>query len=616
MKAIALLSLLFISTSAWAQDPQVTASIDSDTVGVQDQFQFTITVSGSNSGDAENPRLPNLKAFQIVAGPSTSTQFQWINGRSSSSKSFTYILIPEKEGQFTIDPVEVKIGGKSYRTRPLQVRVTSASRGPAPRQQRSMDPFDPFEGDRLNREPAGDAVFIKAVLDRSTAYPGQQVTLSYQLYTQVGITGIQLQENPSLSGFWIEDIEIEKNLQGTLKVVNGREYQMFTIKKQALFATTTGMLKIPASIFAVSARSEEDFFGVFGRTQTLYRKTPELQLEVKPLPLSGRPPDFTNAVGSYKLTSGIDKDQVAAGDAVAFRVKLEGQGNLKMIPDIQFPSIPDFTIYSSKRADAIRPSDGSRIEGNKTWEYVLVPKAPGRYTIPGLSFSYFDAELGKYETAKTAALSLNVTRGSDATTFTGLSGNDKQDVIRRGTDIHFIKPLTGGFTHTDRPDFYPLWFYLIGAVMLAANIGMFLYQKRHASFFENPVLLRRRRAKRTALKQLSVAIKEGQTDSRRFYDRAATALSGYLTDKFHLSEIELTGDNLERMLANYAVTPETVEETRHCLQECDFGRFVSASDSSGKRMDLSARIRKNIDTLETSTVTADVHKFSKARFER
>ena len=388
---------------------------------------------------------------------------------------------------------------------------------------------------------------------------------------------------------------------------------MFTIRKRVLFATTTGTLKIPPNLFAVSARSAGDFFGVFGRTETLYRKTPELQLEVKPLPASGRPADFTNAVGSFKLSASIDKTQAATGEAVAFQVKLQGQGNLKMVPDIPAPSLPDFTLYSSKRADAIQPSESGRIEGTKTWDYVLVPKAPGRYTIPALSFSYFNAELGKYETAKTPVLSLNVTRGTDANTYLGFSGNEKQDVVRRGTDIHFIKTGAVGFTPKDKSIFYPLWFYLICAVLLAGNLGMFFYQKQQASVFENSVLTRRRKAKRAALKRLDAAIKEGQTDSRRFYDRAAAALSGYLADKFQLSEIELTGDNLERTLANYSVTKEILKETGNCLQECDFGRFVSASNSSDKMLGLSVRIRKNIDALEALTASSDIPKSPKTR---
>jgi hypothetical protein len=608
--SLAFIFLLCMAGYAWSQDVQVTASVGSDTVGVQDQFQFTITVTGKDSGDTENPRISRLQGFKIVSGPSVSSQSQWINGRSSSSRSFIYILIPEKEGQFTIDPVDVRVGGKVYKTQPLQVRVTSAARRPSAPPRRSFNPFDSFEEeDNQSRQPNGDAVFVKAELDRDSAYPGQQVTLTYKVFTQVGITGIQLQDSPALSGFWVEDLEVEKNPRGIRQAVNGREYQAFTVKKQALFATASGKLKIPSSIFAISASMAGDLFGILGRTETLYRKTQELSLDVKPLPAAGRPADFSNAIGSFKLNAVIDKTEVATGEAVALRVKLEGQGNLKMIPDISVPPFTDLTIYSSKRADTTRPFAEDQLGGEKTWEYVLVPKAPGRQTIPSFSFSYFSPERDKYETITTPVLSLNVVRGGDsATSVSALSGSGKQNLTRRGTDINYIKPLTGSLEGKDKSPLYQtLWFYLLLAGPFAFNLFAFLLQKHQSRLAENQGFVRSRMAKRKALEQLKIAEKEGKSDTRRFYDRTASALSGYLSDKFNLTEIQLTGDTLERALSEHSVPREAVEEIKTCLQECDFGRFVSASNSPGKMLELGTRIRKSIDVLEKAATSTDFH---------
>jgi hypothetical protein len=611
VSAIALGLFLFIAALAWGQDAQVTASVGSDSVGVQDQFQFTITVSGKDSGDAEPPRIQSVKNFKVVSGPITSSQFQWINGRTNNSKSFTYLLIPEKEGQFAIDPVEVPVRGKAYKTQPVQVRVTSALQSSLPPRQRSArppDPLNPFEEEQDNGsgKPAADSVLVRAELDRSSVYPGQQVTLSYRIYTQIGISGFQLQESPQLSGFWVEDIEVDKNPKATHQVLNNREYLVFTVKKQALFATTAGKLKIPSSIFAISAETRGGLFGVFGRTETLYRKTQEVDLDVKPLPAAGQPPGFNNAVGSFSLSSSADKTQVATGEAVALHVKLEGQGNLKMIPDIPIPSLSDFTVYSSKRADAVRPSAEDQVGGNKTWEYVIVPKAPGRQIIPSLSFSFFNVEKEKYETVTTPPISLDVVRGSDTTAVSELSGGDKQDLIRRGTDINFVKLSAGDFEERIVPFGIP-WLLFIGSIPLILNAGIFVYQRRSSSAYGNPELVRSRRAKRKAFERLGAAEKHGRSEARLFYDQAAAALSGYLSDRFNLAEIELTGDNLERALSGYPVPRETLEQTRTCLQDCDFGRFVSASESPDKMRELAARIRRCIDTLDKSSSQPQVH---------
>jgi tetratricopeptide (TPR) repeat protein len=399
----------------------------------------------------------------------------------------------------------------------------------------------------------------------------------------------------------VEDIEVEKNPRGTLRVVSGREYQVFTIKKQALFATATGKLKIPSSTFAVSAGTGGDLLGIFGRTQTLYRKTDELFLDVKPLPAAGRPADFRNAIGSFKLTAGIDKTQVATGEAVAFRVKLEGKGNLKMIPDISMPAIPDFTVYSSKRADSIRTLADNRIGGDKTWEFVIVPRAPGRQTIPSLSFSFFNTDRNAYETISTPPLSLNVARGADNIGNASLlSGSDKQNLVRRGTDINFIKLSSGEWERNSKPLYRSLWLYWIAAIPVLFNAGIFLYQRQRSRNAEDIGMVRSRKARRTAIDRLKSAEKMGRSNTRQFYDQAAAALSGYLTDKFGMTEIELTGDNLERDLSEKSIPREIVEETRACLQECDFGRFVSASASTAKTKELSIHIRKIIDALEGS----------------
>jgi hypothetical protein len=598
---ITLTAVVFLLAVPFArgQDVQVSASVSSDTVGVEDQFQFTLKVSGADSGDAESPRLSRIEGFRIVSGPSVSAEYQWINGRRRSSKSFIYELIPEREGQFTIGSVEIRVRGGTYKTQPVQVRVTSAPRNPAPRTQRPPNPFDPFqeEEEAPARKPAGD-VFIRSELDRNSAYPGQQVTLSYKLYTEVGISGIELQESPPLSGFWVENLEVEKNPKGLRQIVNGREYLVYTIKKQALFATTTGQLKIPSSLFAVSATSRGDFFGVFGRTQTLYRRTQELSLDVKPLPEKGRPTGFSNAVGEFNLTAAIDKSRAATGEAVALQIKLQGRGNIKMIPDVAVPSLPDFTIYSSKRADNIRSVAENQIGGDKTWEYVIVPKAPGRQFIPALSFSCFNAERDRYETVTTPALELDVVRGKDNAGSTLASSGDKQNLTRRGTDINFIKLSAGSFERPDRPVYETLWFYLLAVLPLAFNAGALIYQRQRSKLEENAELIRTRNARRKALQRLKSADREARLQSRSFYDRASTALSGYLGDRFGLAEIELTGDGLDRALSARSISSEIIRETRACLQECDFGRFVSASGSPDQMHQLSARIRRNIEELE------------------
>jgi hypothetical protein len=211
-------------------------------------------------------------------------------------------------------------------------------------------------------------------------------------------------------------------------------------------------LEIPSSTFAISARTPGDFFSIFGQTETLYRRTQELSLEVEALPEQNRPGDYGNAVGQFRLSSKLDRDEAATGDAVSLQIKLEGTGNLKMIPDIALPTMPDFTIYSSQHTDNVKPLGNDRIGGDKTWDYVIVPKAPGDHEIPSLEFSYYDPERKTYKTLSTAPLSLKVVRGaSSSSEITDLAGVSKQNLTRQGSDINFIKLSAGDLTSKDAP---------------------------------------------------------------------------------------------------------------------------------------------------------------------
>ncbi len=591
-----LVVLLALASPAAAQDVQVTASVDAEEIGLQDQLQLAVSVSGPDSGSAEAPRLPRFAGFDVVGGPNISTQFQWINGRYSSSRSYTYILLPRKTGRHTIDAIEVQVGGRVFRADPITVNVRAGSVRPL--QSRSADPLGD-EGLLPSKEGSGNEVLVEAEVDRKRAYPGQQVTLTYHLYTRVAVTGLQLQENPPLTGFWLEEIDVDKNPRAERRIIGGREYLDYVIKRQALFPNAPGKLTIPSATFAISARTGGDLFGIFPQSETLYRRTNELFLEVLPLPAETRPADFSLAVGSFNLTASLDKNQAATGDAVSLRIRLSGRGNLKMVSDIALPQLQDFTIYSSKQAANLRVLEGKWIGGEKTWEYVLVPKAPGEQVIPPITLVHFNPDKAAYETLRTAPLDIKVVRGADAgVILSGLSGVGKQPLTRQGTDINFIKLSEPSLSAGHRPVYRSPWYYLLFALPIAANIALVLHKRERRRQLSDIGLAKRRRARRTALVYLRKALKAGREDPRRSYDGAARSLSGYLSDRFNLPEISLASDQLERTLTAKGIRPDLIREAIACLQECDFGRFVSASNSPEKTRDLIRRIRELIDAFE------------------
>src|SRR5213593_635278 len=143
-------------------------------------------------------------------------------------------------------PIEVSVRGKVFKTQPISIRVTQGSTRPlTPPRRRSFDPFGDDDPRAPRSAPSGEEVLVLAEIDRSTAYPGQQITLTYHVLTQVGITGLQLKESPPLTGFWVEDLKVDSSPTPARRMFNGREYLDYVVKKQALFPNASGRLAIP-----------------------------------------------------------------------------------------------------------------------------------------------------------------------------------------------------------------------------------------------------------------------------------------------------------------------------------------------------------------------------------
>ena len=207
-------------------------------VSLNQQLTLTITTTNSNTNEVEQPSLPTLMGFRVVSGPNVSSQFQWINGRSSSSKSYSYVLLPTKKGTFTLGPVEIQAGSEIVFTNSFEVTVDEEFSQPTPAPRRNPTGHVPslWDEPQVASEGVGDQVFVTVEPDRVRAYPGQQITLTYKVYTQLSISSLELKESPSLKGFWVEDIQVPKSPSPQIEHVRGRDYSVFEVKKQALFA--------------------------------------------------------------------------------------------------------------------------------------------------------------------------------------------------------------------------------------------------------------------------------------------------------------------------------------------------------------------------------------------
>ncbi len=561
-----------------AQDVSVRAYLDRSEVGLAQLFVLNVEVNGMQQVDSE-PELPDLSRFATYLGSGTSTSMQMINGRTTVSLTLQYRFQADKEGTFEIGPVAVRAGGKTYRTDRLALTVTA--RPTPPRTDAQAEP---------GLELGSDDLFVTAEVDRRRVYDNEPVIVEYRIYTRVNVDSYSITRLPGTAGFWVEELS-ESDAPRVERVIrDGVEYITARIRRVALFPTGPGVRTVePLAIEAqVRVRRRprdlfEDFFSesLFGRRIPVGLASEAVEIEVLPLPESGKPADFSGFVGRLELGASLDKTESEVNEAVTLRVRMEAVGNVRALPEPQIEFPADFEVYPPDVSERI-DRGGNQVSGTKTFEYVLIPRVPGSKSIPAIEVSYFDTSRRDYSTAASEPLTLEVT------------GTAAPGPVVTGRRLG-IEPLREDirFIHIATPTFRPIrgmllsrpGFWIVLLVPLVAVGGALGFRRRRDRLEGDVAYARHRRAGRVAKKRLGRARSLKSTSTQReFYAEVDRALEGFLADKLNLAEAGLIGEEARAKLAARGVSDGTVSEYFACLEVCDRQRFAPA-DSTLEEMD-------------------------------
>jgi hypothetical protein len=418
---LAALALVLAGGVEAGNDPSFRAEVDATKVGVDDQFQLTVTLSGRTldlSGEITPPDLLNLR---ILGGPSVSTQVSFVNGAMSQSRSYIWVLQGIAAGPASIGAVRATIGGQERTTTPIALEVVTG-RLLAERQAR-RSPLDPFADDdpfsrmfpRRQAAPAEVKLFVEAVPSRAALFVGEPLLVTYYLFTQASVAGLELAESPSYPGFWAEELERpQQQPQGERVTRESAAFMRFPILQKLLFPTKAGSLTVPALSFRIAVpamtRMDPFFSPVPGPNSIVTRASRPLIINAKPLPAS---PSFSGAVGSFRLTLTSDRQTLAIGDAASVRVRVEGEGNLKWVERGPELHVAGAKVYPPQGKSEIKTGPGG-MSGSRTWDYVVVAETAGVLEIAPVSFEFFDPAAGRLVRRETAPLRLQVGTSASA----------------------------------------------------------------------------------------------------------------------------------------------------------------------------------------------------------
>jgi len=549
----------------FAQDFEFKANVSKKKLGVNQRLKIEFSV---NKNGADNFKAPNFQNFKVVAGPSSSVSQSWVNGKTSYSQTYTFIIEPKAVGTFTIPAATIEYEGKVVSANSVSINVTNKVDLP-------KNPNDP-------NYIAQENIFLVASLSKSTPYVGESVYVEYRLYfsKDVGFGNAQFGEIPKYEGFWNQEIPMTKQevKEGKLK---GEDYRYYTLKKAVLIPQKSGKLYIDPIKMDMIVNVPTGRYDFFGNPQTRnvsasYTSGRKV-VKVKPLPVEGKPESFTGAVGNFNLEVNTNKSVLKANESTQISVKVSGKGNLKLfeIPEISVPS--ELEMYTPERKQNVTTTL-SGLKGSITDSYSIVPEYKGKYKIPSVNFSYFNPKDKQYHSITSTDLIIDVTEGK-VLASTATDTTVAKQVVQNtgGGDFRFIQTETI-FETPDTTDFYKsqLFYGLLLTPLLAIPFGIFIGRKRKKKLADIQGN-KTRTADKLAKKYLSDAKKQLK-NKEAFYIALEKALHNFLKAKLQIETSDISQDKIRDLLTKNQVKETTVEAFIEVLNDCDFARYAPTTD--------------------------------------
>ncbi len=572
-----------------AAEVDFTASVDRTRTTRSRPVELTLSISSSQNF----PQIPTpeLKAEEFdVYGPSVGVRTEIVNGRVTHARELTYTLYPRREGTFLIGPATLELGGRKYSTKAVEVVV---SKGGAKEDPQALE----------------DNLFVRVKQDRRQVYAGQQVLLSYDLCYRYQLRDVGFEEVPAFSGFWTKDLFVAQRLEPQRQVIGGVAFNVVLLRKVALFPASAGEHVIEPLVIRCSVaegrrrNSLFDAFSLFddpffGRGRTLLVRSPEAAVEVLPLPGKGRPREFEGAVGTYRMMSTLQPPAPRAGDPVTLTISIQGQGNIAAVGEPRLGDLEGFKQYDPKVTEEAGDT-GSGYGGTKTFEYILIPEAPGALTVPPARFSFFDPDARAYRTLQTEPRELAV--GGDSQE----SGEDSRYLLSRkeievvGADIRHIKPEVGelgdaGYLYRSAG------FWLLQSLMPLAYAGLYFWQRHRRRLEGDVAYARRRRARGAAGRRLKTARRmlAAGAPAPDFHAEIHRAVLEFAADHLNRSAAGLEKEECAAELRRRGVPQQTVEDLGNLLQECEFARYAPGASSTGEMKRTQDRAEELMERLQ------------------
>jgi hypothetical protein len=576
------LILILLSFQGLLAQVQFETKVSKTTLGLNERLRvdFAMNIDGDNFNQ------PSFEGFRVIAGPSQQVSQSWVNGKSSFEKIYSYYLVPNQKGNFTIKQATIEYNGQVYKTDPVKITVTAAVEQP-------RDPND-------TSISVDDNLYLIADISKTNPYVNEPITVVYKLYfsNNIGINNLSEVNKPKYNDFWSQNIDIKK-LVAEEGIFKGENYRYIVLKKAVLYPQKSGKLTIEPLSMDVDVQLPTNRRDVFGRVvivDDVKRVSAGAKtINVKALPESGKPLDFSGAVGSFEFKVTPTKTSLKNGESLDLIVSVTGKGNMKLF-SLPKPVVPNaLEMYDPVHTEKLNTSL-SGTSGKIADSYTIVPQYKGNYPVKPMQFSYFDLNLGKYKTISATEVMVTVLDGPTLTDATASNEENSKDKISSKEQFKSIK-LKTNLVAVAKDDFLgsKLFYGLLFLPFLLLPVIVLLKKRKEAS--DGDVVGNRiRRNNKLAKKYLSQAKKQ-INNKEPFYVALEKAMHNFLKAKLNIETSEMSKDNIKELLLTRNADPLAVDDFIALTENCEVARYAPSS---------SATIQKDYD--KAVSIISDLEK--------
>lgn len=545
-----LLSLSVGSSQLSAQELEVKAP---RTVVVGKQFAVQYILN--NIEPSARPKDPTFKGLELLYGPARSNRSETynINGRITSKHSYvyTYTFIADRAGNFSIRGFALPTDKGVLKGRKVVVKVLAPSR----------------------EQEAGMSLrpFLSSQTSKKTVYEQEALTISHKLYVENYRFRYDHLEPIKYEDIIAQDIDLNRNDILDKEKVQGSIYNTITLAKQIIIPKTVGTLQLPVieSAIYVPIPSEDVFMSTEERRIKLQSRS--LSLKVLPLPSEGRPLDFSGAVGNFSIKASFKPtEEVETNKAYNLKLHIEGLGSLKSarLPKVNFPT--SFECYpATSEQDMFYDKATATIRSVADVEYSFIPRSKGNFTIPALSFSFFNPKTKRYEVLKTKTIEIKVKQGKDAN-----AGTIVQEANYSGSLLSKYRKGKGA-GELEGLSLLSFWYFLGYLLLMLTTAIVIIFLLRHRALRRDIVGFKARRANSVAVKRLKLAkTYANENKSELFYEETLRALWGYVGDKFRLPASMLSRERIQELFAEEGFEADITKNYCRLLDELEFARYA------------------------------------------